>query len=944
MTDVSLRQTVSDGNSGAAASVSIGAGTAVNDVLIAIGTSDFYTFGAFGPPSGGGWMPITDVDRGASDSKLRAWWKPVTTGGSATITLAPIIDEEVGLTVLVLENASTVAPIDCWSSNISAIATPSLHTALSITTRIAQAFLIAAACVSTFNGGGTYTPPSGMTERADVDLPTSAGHWSVATQQMTTAGATGTRSFTYSENGDAGAAIMFAVRPADFTPPADPYFVATRAATQQLTAATSTAVDMPAAGNIATGNVLIARWAGDNSGTNGAATTVSVTDPRSNTWTVGAAANQDPGAANEGVSARIAYAVATNAYTNGDDLTLNYGNSTTADSVVVDEWAGLDTGSLVAVAQATATGVSATPSVGITPTATGQLVVAMLGIEGPGGDVYTADTDTTNGEWYGLPALSTTSATATSNQTVRGAYKIVTGTSAQTFNPAITSRDWAAVIIVFNVATSGGPVVLEGQADSISEAGGTLQSTRTLAATTDSISNAGGSLQSTLALSGTTDSISEAGGTLQRSVELASTTDSISDASGTIQRAVELASTADSISDATGTVERLRALESTTDSISDATGSLQSTLELEGAAESISEAGGTLARTRELAGEADSISDAAGTITGPLALEGSGDAVSTTEADLSISGQVDLAAIVDSISDASGTLELEQALAGVGDSISDAAGTLTRTLNLGGTTDAAGGAEGDVTIRVPVELAGTADAINEAEGDLSVQGLVDLAGNADAASSASGQLTGTTQFEGAADAVASASGQLTITGEVKRDTMVLPLAEDLLACLCEAVAEGPNPPASCCLRPGTNVAQGVSEFEDECCEGLAWVRVVRVFPSGGDIGFPEVNQATTACSPPSYGIELEMGIYRCAPTGDATNLPTCDEWTAATEQVLHDAASMRRAWCCFRDNHANDAKLVNQWIPVNVQGGCTGGTISILIESYCADCNGGGAS
>ena len=175
----------------------------------------------------------------------------------------------------------------------------------------------------------------------------------------------------------------------------------------------------------------------------------------------------------------------------------------------------------------------------------------------------------------------------------------------------------------------------------------------------------------------------------------------------------------------------------------------------------------------------------------------------------------------------------------------------------------------------------------------------------------------------------------------RRDTMVLPIAEDLLACLCEAVAEGPNPPASCCLRPGVTVAQGLSEHEDECCEGLAWVRVVDIFPSGGEAGFPNVNDDTSACSPPSFGIELEMGIYRCAPTGDHKDLPTCDDWTGTTEQILDDAASMRRAWCCFRDGYSNNAKIVGRWRPVTVQGGCTGGTMRVMIETYCLDCESG---
>lgn len=173
------------------------------------------------------------------------------------------------------------------------------------------------------------------------------------------------------------------------------------------------------------------------------------------------------------------------------------------------------------------------------------------------------------------------------------------------------------------------------------------------------------------------------------------------------------------------------------------------------------------------------------------------------------------------------------------------------------------------------------------------------------------------------------------------DTMALPIAEQLLQCLCEALAAGSSPPASCCLRPGTNVAQGVSEFEDECCSGLGWVRVVRIWPSGGDPGFPAINQDPFACSPGSYGIELEMGVYRCAPVGTDTVLPTCQEWTTTTEQILEDAASMRQAWCCFRDTYENNAKLVSDWSPVTVQGACTGGKMTVMIESYCQDCTNG---
>lgn len=232
-------------------------------------------------------------------------------------------------------------------------------------------------------------------------------------------------------------------------PSTTPTKVADRGSAENLTSSQSTAVDLPAGSSITVGNVLIARLAMDNTGGGGQATAVTISDPRGNTWTVGEAANRDPGAASAGISCRIAYCVVENAYSDGDDLTVNFGNNTVADSTVVEEWENIDPVAPVAVAQVVNNGGSATPSVTITPTAPDQLTYCAIAIEGPAGDTYTQDSDTTNGAWSGLTSLSTTSGTAVSNATVRGASKLVTAAGDQTWNPGITNRDWAAVAIVF---------------------------------------------------------------------------------------------------------------------------------------------------------------------------------------------------------------------------------------------------------------------------------------------------------------------------------------------------------------------------------------------------------------------------------------------------------------------------------------------------------------
>ena len=223
-----------------------------------------------------------------------------------------------------------------------------------------------------------------------------------------------------------------------------------RGSAQNLTSETSTLVDLPSGSQIAVGSFLVARVAADNAGTNGAAVTLTVTDPRSHTWTILGPANADPGAANAGATCWIAYTQVVTAYSDGDDLTVGYsGVSVPAKAIVVEEWRNIGG---VAVAATTATGASGTPSISRTPTAALQLLYTAMAVEGPAGDTYTQDSDTTDGSWATNTSLSTASGTAASNQTIRGAYKIVSGTGAQTWNPTITSRDWAAVAVVFALA------------------------------------------------------------------------------------------------------------------------------------------------------------------------------------------------------------------------------------------------------------------------------------------------------------------------------------------------------------------------------------------------------------------------------------------------------------------------------------------------------------
>jgi hypothetical protein len=165
------------------------------------------------------------------------------------------------------------------------------------------------------------------------------------------------------------------------------------------------------------------------------------------------------------------------------------------------------------------------------------------------------------------------------------------------------------------------------------------------------------------------------------------------------------------------------------------------------------------------------------------------------------------------------------------------------------------------------------------------------------------------------------------------DQTVLPVAQQLLACLCEALSTNPNPPAQCCLRVGDVVYADFNQYQDQCCDGLAYVRVVRIYPTSE---FPSQTEVWTPCAHTSIAVELEMGVFRCEPQQlERVDLPSCDEWTAVATQVADDSQAMMSAACCLDQQlmvtSPGTPVLMSVWQPMNSGGGCTGGTLSVFV-------------
>lgn len=172
-----------------------------------------------------------------------------------------------------------------------------------------------------------------------------------------------------------------------------------------------------------------------------------------------------------------------------------------------------------------------------------------------------------------------------------------------------------------------------------------------------------------------------------------------------------------------------------------------------------------------------------------------------------------------------------------------------------------------------------------------------------------------------------------------QDPVVMPLARELLECFEQEIAKVPEPPLYVGLRPGNVVAHLLSTAEDECCQGLAWVRPAGFFPSSGV--FPIQDPAPVPKGTSAWAVTLELGAVRCAPTPGADSIPSTEEWDAATQAQMDDAAAMRRAVCCFIDARPGRAKsvLVGQWLPLDIQGGCVGGIMTVTVRGPACDCS-----
>lgn len=185
------------------------------------------------------------------------------------------------------------------------------------------------------------------------------------------------------------------------------------------------------------------------------------------------------------------------------------------------------------------------------------------------------------------------------------------------------------------------------------------------------------------------------------------------------------------------------------------------------------------------------------------------------------------------------------------------------------------------------------------------------------------------------------SADLTVQAAVV-DPIATPVALELLSCFTAKLNALPNPPARIQMRVGTETGPLIGPNVDECCPGLAWVRVANVYPSWDN--FPAEDNTWLPTGPLAYAVVLEMGMAFCMPWSDAEGSfddidpPSTQDWNAAfNTQMQHQTLMRQTAACCWRPTQR---RAVGQWESLAVEGGCTGGKLTVIVSvpAPCADC------
>lgn len=410
-----------------------------------------------------------------------------TRGASHTVTINPVNESGDTINIAVLEIDGSNVVFHSGSAQHASDGT----SPLAVTAAAALPSNAIAIVGATVDTGGTnaFGDPAGYTPiRAEADGANSlvsyaaykigeSGTPTVSITNADTISAARETFVVFSDDGASGSSGTVAVTLADYTStasgtiagPLGIIYVKEVGFVTDTSAGTTSAITV-ASGGVPVGDTIVIYGACDNTGTSGAATTIAVADNSTqsgsaNTYSLQSPqAIADPGAASAGQQGFLLVCNVTRSLLAGDTITVTYGNSTTAKAINAQQFTGVNQTTPVLASsynhQDNQTGQAVSVATGVSPTRNGQVVCALVAVEGGTADAFTQDTDTTDGSWVTLTRRG--SGTTTSGSTLNSVFKYIqnTGTpSAQTYNGTTmlgTSRDHAAAILILDIPPTSG--------------------------------------------------------------------------------------------------------------------------------------------------------------------------------------------------------------------------------------------------------------------------------------------------------------------------------------------------------------------------------------------------------------------------------------------------------------------------------------------------------
>lgn len=157
-----------------------------------------------------------------------------------------------------------------------------------------------------------------------------------------------------------------------------------------------------------------------------------------------------------------------------------------------------------------------------------------------------------------------------------------------------------------------------------------------------------------------------------------------------------------------------------------------------------------------------------------------------------------------------------------------------------------------------------------------------------------------------------------------QDVTIWPGLEQLATCLCEELIRSGLPKTCFCGLVAGDPAFDLTDSD----EGIAWVRLVQVFPS---TTFPQPASGTLTCSA-NLVAEVEVGVMRCFPAAKAAEFPTeMQQWDQAMLQQADMAAMYRAIQCCYRKF---EEFAIGAYVPSGPEGGWVGGSWQVFLSGW----------